>query len=42
MANVVHVTEEGLDKLKKDLDELKFKKRPELSQKIATARDFGD
>jgi len=38
----VYVTEEGLDKMKKELHELKYKKRPEVSQKVATARDHGD
>jgi transcription elongation factor GreA len=38
----VYLTKEGLDKLKKKLHDLKFNKRPIISQKIATARDLGD
>ncbi len=38
----VYLTQEGLDKLKKELHDLKFNKRPLISQKIATARDHGD
>ena len=38
----VYLTQQGLDKLKNDLHELKYKKRPEVSQKVATARDHGD
>ncbi len=38
----VYLTKEGLDKLKKELQDLKFNKRPIISQKIATARDHGD
>jgi transcription elongation factor GreA len=36
------LTKEGLDKLKEELNELKYKKRPAISQKVATARDHGD
>ncbi len=38
----VYLTKEGLDKLKKELHELKFKIRPELSKKVGTAREHGD
>jgi len=38
----VYLTQEGLDNLKKDLHELKYTKRPAISQKVATARDHGD
>ncbi len=38
----VYLTAEGLEKLKNTLHELKFVKRPEISQKVATARDHGD
>lgn len=38
----VYLTAEGLTKLKDELHTLKFKKRPEVSQKVATARDHGD
>jgi len=38
----VYLTQEGLTKLQDDLHELKYKKRPAVSQKVATARDHGD
>jgi len=38
----VYLTAEGLQSLKQELHELKYKKRPEVSQKVATARDHGD
>lgn len=38
----VYLTKDGLEKLKADLSELKYKKRPEISQKVATAREHGD
>ena len=38
----VYLTQDGLDNLKNELHELKYKKRPEVSQKVATARDHGD
>ncbi|HHJ53080.1 MAG TPA: transcription elongation factor GreA [Caldithrix abyssi] len=38
----VYLTQDGLDKMKKELHELKYKKRPEISQKVATAREHGD
>ncbi len=38
----VYITQAGLDKLKEELHELKFIKRPVVSQKIATAREHGD
>ncbi len=42
MADYVYLSREGYEKLKKELEELKHVKRPELSQKISEARDFGD
>ncbi|MFZ0389661.1 MAG: transcription elongation factor GreA [Calditrichia bacterium] len=42
MADYVYLSKEGYDKLKKELEELKGVKRPELSEKISVARDFGD
>jgi transcription elongation factor GreA len=42
MADYVYLSREGYEKLKKELEELKQVKRPELSQKISEARDFGD
>jgi len=38
----VYLTPEGLKNLKDELHELKFKKRPLVSQKVATAREHGD
>lgn len=38
----VYLTEKGLEKLKKELHELKFKIRPSISQKVAVAREQGD
>jgi len=40
--NFVYLTEEGLNNLKKDLHQLKFTRLPEVSQKVATAREHGD
>lgn len=36
------ITSEGLEKLKKELDELKNVKRVEIQEKIEVARSFGD
>jgi transcription elongation factor GreA len=38
----VYLTQDGLEKIKNELHNLKYKKRPEVSQKVATARDHGD
>ena len=38
----VYLTQDGLDKLKHELHDLKFNKRPATSQKVATAREHGD
>lgn len=38
----VFFTKEGLEALKKELVELKDKKRPDLVKRVARARDFGD
>ncbi len=38
----VYLTAEGLEKLKNTLHDLKYVKRPQISQKVATARDHGD
>jgi transcription elongation factor GreA len=35
-------TKEGLEKLKKELAELKGVRRPELSERISSAKDLGD
>jgi len=42
MPNYVYLSQEGYNKLKQKLDELKQVKRPEIAQKISEARDFGD
>lgn len=41
MANVVNITAAGRKDLEKELEELKAR-RPELAEKIATARSYGD
>ena len=38
----IYLTAEGFENLKKELHQLKYVKRPETSQKVATARDHGD
>ena len=42
MAETSYFTQEGLDKLKAELDHLKKVERPGVSQQIADARDKGD
>ncbi|MDR1553404.1 MAG: transcription elongation factor GreA [Prevotellaceae bacterium] len=42
MATVNYVTEEGLQRLRKELEQLKSVERPKISQQIAEARDKGD
>lgn len=42
MAEVIYVTEEGLQKLKSELDQLRNVERPLISRQIAEARDKGD
>ncbi|HLN20440.1 MAG TPA: transcription elongation factor GreA [Bacteroidales bacterium] len=42
MADVIYVTEEGLHKLKDELDQLRNVERPLISRQIADARDKGD
>ena len=42
MSSVSYYTEEGLKKLKDELEHLKFVERPSISQQIAEARDKGD
>jgi transcription elongation factor GreA len=42
MAKFIYLSREAYENVKKELDELKTIKRPELSKKIAEARDFGD
>ncbi|MEX0986794.1 MAG: transcription elongation factor GreA [Bacteroidales bacterium] len=42
MSNVSYMTEEGLAKLKKELEHLVKVERPSISEQIAEARDKGD
>ena len=42
MAEVEHLTKEGFEKLKQELETLKTEKRKEISEKIKVARSFGD
>lgn len=42
MANVSYYTQEGLQKLKDELNELKTKGRTDIAKQIAEARDKGD
>lgn len=42
MAQASYMTEEGLAKLKKELEQLVTVERPDISQQIAEARDKGD
>jgi transcription elongation factor GreA len=42
MSDVIYITEEGLSKLKKELDQLRLVERPLISKQIADARDKGD
>ena len=42
MGSVNYLTEEGLKKLREEIDRLKGKERPSISQQIAEARDKGD
>jgi len=42
MSKVSYVTEDGLQKLKSELDHLMYVERPQISKAIAEARDKGD
>jgi transcription elongation factor GreA len=42
MSEVIYVTEEGLQKLKEELNQLRSIERPMISRQIADARDKGD
>jgi transcription elongation factor GreA len=42
MSEVIYVTEDGLQKLKEELDQLRNIERPMISRQIADARDKGD
>jgi transcription elongation factor GreA len=42
MSNISFITQEGLDKLKLELDQLIKVERPDISKQIAEARDKGD
>lgn len=41
-SNLIYLTEEGLQKLKHELDNLINVKRPEVAMRIKSARDMGD
>jgi transcription elongation factor GreA len=42
MTDVIYITEDGLHKLKEELDQLRNVERPALSKQISDARDKGD
>ncbi|MDP4224465.1 MAG: transcription elongation factor GreA [Bacteroidota bacterium] len=42
MTDVIYITEEGLQKLKDELDQLRLVERPLISKMLADARDKGD
>src|SRR6056297_1351580 len=42
MGSVIYITEEGLNSLKKEVDQLRNIERPLISSQIAEARDKGD
>ena len=42
MEDVKYYTQEGLDALKRELNQLEAVERPKISQAIAEARDKGD
>jgi transcription elongation factor GreA len=42
MADILYITEEGLHKLKEELEQLRGVERPLISKQIAEARDKGD
>lgn len=42
MADTVYITKEGLEKLKKELIELREVKRPAVAKRIKDAREMGD
>jgi len=42
MAKVIYITEEGLQKLRDELNHLRTVERPSISKQIAEARDKGD
>jgi transcription elongation factor GreA len=42
MSDIIYITEEGLQKLKEELDQLRLVERPMISKLIAEARDKGD
>lgn len=42
MNDIVYITEDGLQKLKEELDQLRNVERPLISRQIADARDKGD
>jgi transcription elongation factor GreA len=39
---VVYITQEGLNRLQKELEHLRSKRRPEVAERIRQAKEFGD
>src|SRR3990167_7811791 len=42
MANQAYLSQEGIETLKKELQELKTKKRQEIAKRLQEAKDLGD
>ncbi|TVR79573.1 MAG: transcription elongation factor GreA [Chitinophagaceae bacterium] len=42
MSDIVYLTEEGLNKLKAEINQLKFVERPKVAKQISEAREKGD
>jgi len=42
MSDIIHITEEGLQKLKDELEQLRLVERPLISRMLADAREKGD
>lgn len=42
MSDIIYITEEGLHKIREELDHLRLVERPTISKMIADARDKGD
>lgn len=40
--NKIHVTQEGLDEIKRELEQLQSVKQPAAIERVARAREFGD
>jgi transcription elongation factor GreA len=42
MSDFIHITEDGLQKLKEELEQLRLVERPQISRMLADAREKGD